>query len=141
MEPINQLKRLKLKHILAASGAILLLHGFYVTASVGRIGLLNAFLGIYLLLLAYLEIKLEQKFMKENKDIKEISRLIDVGDNEKEYRNMLQTPIVGITLIYFMVWLLALIAEPSNETNTLTIITATLGLIILGYATQKYTKK
>jgi hypothetical protein len=130
----------KLTLALAAAGLILLIQGL-VAALSSKIGLLSAGLGIYLILLAVLELKIAREQQKAHKDAAEISRLVSKGTHDAGFRRSFRTPVITVTVLYIMVWLLTMIAEPEKSGNTTTIITTTLGLILLAYATQKYLKK
>jgi hypothetical protein len=130
----------KLTLALAAAGLILLIQGL-VAALSSKIGFLSAGLGIYLILLAVLELKIAREQQKAHKDAAEISRLVAKGTPDAAFRRGFRTPVITVTVLYIMVWLLTMIAEPEKSGNTTTIITTTLGLILLAYATQKYLKK
>jgi hypothetical protein len=130
----------KLTLALAVAGLILLIQGI-VAALSSKIGLLSAGLGIYLILLAVLEVKIAREHKKAHKDAAEISRLVAKGTPDAGFRRSFRTPVLTITILYIMVWLLTMIAEPEKSGNITTMITTTLGLILLAYATQKYLKK
>lgn len=135
-----KLSESKLTLALAAAGLILLIQGA-IAAFSSKIGLLSAGLGLYLILLAVLEAKIAHQQQKEQKDAEQISRLVARSSQDAGFRKSLRTPVLTVTALYIMVLLLSIIAEPEKSGDATTIITTTLGLILLAYATQKYLKK